>query len=343
LCAFKQGIINWPGDGSCDLSSGWNCDGGTGDHTAATTYPCGGPDAITWSGVTCGPSGSVSELSLNNCGLKGTIAAREISSSLHDLFQIDLSNNEFVDGFPSELSQLSNLRLLILTSNKLTGAVGDYICRMKDRAYDLNIDGSAFWCVNPCVQYKGNSPVTRSNYCGYQFSLNRPYTLYITIVVSIVFSSGLLVLLFLTKPIFIVLVIFPFLDVFSDLLFIISAEFFTDFIWYICVFFYLLPCMHFIYEMIAVESLIGRSACFKFPLQGNLWWLSSKDGLPMISGEHPSLIKDSWEDLIKIIFVVIPTWILLCMLQLCTWILFFFWTVIFDPMFFFWTGVGMFF
>jgi len=150
-------------------------------------------------------------------------------------------------------------------------------------------------------------------------------------------------LLFLTKPIFIVLVIFPFLDVFSDLLFIISAEFFTDFIWYICVFFYLLPCMHFIYEMIAVESLIGRSACFKFPLQGNLWWLSSKDGLPMISGEHPNFIKDSWEDLIKITFVVIPTWILLCMFQLCTWILFFFWTVIFDPMFFFWTGVGMFF
>jgi len=138
-------------------------------------------------------------------------------------------------------------------------------------------------------------------------------------------------------------VIFPFLDVFSDLLFIISAIFFTDFIWAVCVFFYLLPCAYFLYEMLVIEKLSSRSACLKFPLKGNVCWLTSKDYLPMINGVRPSFVEDSWDDLIKILFKVILFWIVLCILQLFTCIAFVFWTMIFDPLFFFWTGVGMFF
>lgn len=323
LCAFKRvgiGISNWPGDGSC-ISSGWDCDGPGG---TATTYPCGGIDAVPWSGVTCGGSShmSVVELRLEQCGLKGSLDSEMIS----------------------ELYKLQNLRELTLHNNKLTGAVGDYICSFDDQIDNLDINGNDFWCVNPCIDYKGNSPVTQSSYCGYQFSLNRPYTLYIIIIVSVIFSSGLLILLFLTKPAFVVLVIFPFLDVFSDLLFIISAIFFTDFIWAICVFFYLLPCAYFLYEMLVIEKLSSRSACFKFPLKGNVCWLTSKDYLPMINGSHLSFVKeDSWDDLIKILFKVIPFWIILCVLQALTWVGFIFWTLIFDPLLIIWTGVGMFF
>ena len=83
LCAFKQGITNWPA-GSLSIS-GWTCTGST-----ATSLPC----SITWTGVTCS-NGVITILELNSKELAGTISPA--ISLLTGLNSLQLGINRLTD------------------------------------------------------------------------------------------------------------------------------------------------------------------------------------------------------------------------------------------------------
>ena len=110
LCAFKEGINNWPG--LCTIS-GWNCSGAT-----ATTYPCGS-GSTSWTGVTC-DGNFVSQLFID-CFLIGTISPQ--LSTLTDLQMLIFEDNALNGTIPTELSVLTNLIALNFEDNSLTGTI----------------------------------------------------------------------------------------------------------------------------------------------------------------------------------------------------------------------------
>jgi hypothetical protein len=140
----------------------------------------------------------------------------------------------------------------------------------------------------------------------------------------------------------VILILFPLLDVFSDFLYILTSDFFLDIIFILCVFFYLLPCAFFAYEIIHVEKLNPRPPlCIRFPIDGNVWWLTSRGSVPLINGSHPAYLPEDIDSFFKIIFLFL-VWIYYSILQLVTWLAFLLWTLVLDPPMILWTVLGIF-
>ncbi len=75
----------------------------------------------TWHGVTTDASGRVTELSLDNNALTGSIPAE--LGNLANLEWLNLSSNGLTGSIPTELGNLANLQTLSLSSNGLTGSI----------------------------------------------------------------------------------------------------------------------------------------------------------------------------------------------------------------------------
>ncbi|KAL9382734.1 hypothetical protein Peur_025769 [Populus x canadensis] len=80
---------------------------------------------INWIGITCGNSGSVTNLSLADFGLRGTLYDFNFSS-FRNLFVLDLQNNSLSGTIPHEIGKmtlLKSLNQLDLSYNILTGEI----------------------------------------------------------------------------------------------------------------------------------------------------------------------------------------------------------------------------
>ena len=75
-----------------------------------------------WFGVTCRKSGSVSDLDLHNCSLRGTLHNLNFSS-LPNLLKLELSINNLTGPIPPSIGNLRNLTTLYLFKNELSGSI----------------------------------------------------------------------------------------------------------------------------------------------------------------------------------------------------------------------------
>ncbi len=81
-----------------------------------------------WQGVSTNSSGFVTDLSLKDNNLSGTLP-RELGNLPH-LRQLDLDDNELTGAIPPELGDLPQLRRLVLGANQLTGAIPPELGRL---------------------------------------------------------------------------------------------------------------------------------------------------------------------------------------------------------------------
>ena len=74
----------------------------------------------SWFGISCNQADSVTRLNLKNSGMKGTLHEFPFSS-LPSLAYVDLSMNKLFGTVPFEISHLSKLKSLNLSSNNFSG------------------------------------------------------------------------------------------------------------------------------------------------------------------------------------------------------------------------------
>lgn len=79
----------------------------------------------TWKGVFCDKNGNVIEFVASNVGLTGAIPDNTVGK-LSKLQSLDLSNNK-ITGFPTDFWSLGLLKKLNLSSNQISGPLGDSI------------------------------------------------------------------------------------------------------------------------------------------------------------------------------------------------------------------------
>jgi len=96
---------------------------GTTDHTTDKRLEGYGAldetDVCDWKGVTCNDSGDVTDLSLVDAGLKGTLPYELFSSTKDTLQSLDLSDNELTGTLSDAIGSMSKLSVLRLENNKL--------------------------------------------------------------------------------------------------------------------------------------------------------------------------------------------------------------------------------
>ncbi|XP_021643034.2 MDIS1-interacting receptor like kinase 2-like [Hevea brasiliensis] len=81
-----------------------------------------GSRPCNWDGVTCDSSGSITNLSLINLGLRGTLHSFNFSC-FPNLLSLDISNNSLHGTLPSHILNLSKITSLNLSINHLTGNI----------------------------------------------------------------------------------------------------------------------------------------------------------------------------------------------------------------------------
>ncbi len=131
--------------------------------------------------------------------------------------------------------------------------------------------------------------------------------------VSLMFMVSLLVSVNSVKARFILLVIFPVVEVLSDLLYILDTSFFYRLLFRLCVVFYFAPSVAFLYQMVYVEKLICRPLCCSFPLPGNVCWLSHEGFVPHINGVRFSFVDKKFDSILNFIMCFV-SWLLLFLL-----------------------------
>ena len=90
-----------------------------------------------WHGVTTDDTGRVTELSLRENDLTGTIAS--VLGRLTSLERLDLQGNDLTGSIPGELVNLNNLQRLDLDYNHLTGALPSWLGNLGNlQVLDLN-------------------------------------------------------------------------------------------------------------------------------------------------------------------------------------------------------------
>jgi len=77
---------------------------------------------INWIGITCDNSGSVTNLTLESFGLRGTLYDLNFSS-FPNLFWLDLADNSLSGPIPSSIGNMTMLTVLALYQNNLTGSI----------------------------------------------------------------------------------------------------------------------------------------------------------------------------------------------------------------------------
>lgn len=121
----------------------------------------------SWFGITCDAAGHVTNLSLSNAGLTGTLHGL-YSAAFHNLTWIDLSTDDFVAGpsnnfvgtIPTNISRLLTLTYLDLSNNNLTGAIPYQLISELPRMVSLVLGDNHL--TNPEPPANKSSPMSMS-------------------------------------------------------------------------------------------------------------------------------------------------------------------------------------
>ncbi|XP_012070784.2 MDIS1-interacting receptor like kinase 2 [Jatropha curcas] len=76
----------------------------------------------SWFGIHCDEAGSVTNISLRDTGLKGTLQSLSFSS-FPNLLHLNVSNNSFHGNVPSQIGNLSRLNILDFSLNQISGSI----------------------------------------------------------------------------------------------------------------------------------------------------------------------------------------------------------------------------
>ncbi|KAH9747807.1 protein kinase domain-containing protein [Citrus sinensis] len=96
-------------------------------NLSATTNTSSSNSVCNWVGVTCGSRhGRVTDLSIPNLGLGGTIPPHVANLSF--LVSLNISGNRFHGTLPNELWLMRRLRIIDLSSNRISGNLFDDMC-----------------------------------------------------------------------------------------------------------------------------------------------------------------------------------------------------------------------
>ncbi|XP_057992559.1 MDIS1-interacting receptor like kinase 2 [Hevea brasiliensis] len=117
LLRWKDSLDNQ----SQSFLSSWNT-------TAGSGRPC------NWFGIHCNKAGSVTNISLKDTGLKGTLQSFSFPS-FPNLVWLNLSNNSFHGNIPSHISNLSKLNILDLSVNEISGSIPQEIGMLNSLTY----------------------------------------------------------------------------------------------------------------------------------------------------------------------------------------------------------------
>ncbi|KDO37259.1 hypothetical protein CISIN_1g0413001mg, partial [Citrus sinensis] len=113
--------------------------------TNASTNVSSKISPCAWYGISCNDAGRVTNISLRNTGLSGTL--RDFSfSSFPQLVHLDLSLNGFFGTIPSQIGNLTKLSYISLDSNQLSGKIPaevGLLTHLKVLSFQFNeLDGS---------------------------------------------------------------------------------------------------------------------------------------------------------------------------------------------------------
>ncbi|XWS08264.1 hypothetical protein CRYUN_Cryun41cG0065100 [Craigia yunnanensis] len=90
-----------------------------------------GGSHCNWVGITCDKAGRITNLSLANFGLRGTLHSLNFHSFPH-LIRLILRNNSFYGDIPSHIGNLSKLTFLDLSYNNFSGYIPSEICVLRN-------------------------------------------------------------------------------------------------------------------------------------------------------------------------------------------------------------------
>ncbi|KAL6198941.1 hypothetical protein ACLB2K_028729 [Fragaria x ananassa] len=107
-----------------NLTSSWTYNPSTSNAINSSGNPEANASACNgaWSGVSCNKAGSVSNISLSDFGLQGTLH-EFLFSSFPNLEYLDLSFNKLFDIIPPQISSLTKLVYLHLSNNQFSGRI----------------------------------------------------------------------------------------------------------------------------------------------------------------------------------------------------------------------------
>ncbi|XP_034926919.1 uncharacterized protein [Populus alba] len=90
---------------------------------------------INWIGITCDNTGSITNLTLESFGLRGTLYGLKFSAFRRNLFVLDLYENQLSGSIPQEIRLLESLNQLNLGSNVLTGKIPYSIGKLRNLSF----------------------------------------------------------------------------------------------------------------------------------------------------------------------------------------------------------------
>ncbi len=142
------------------------------------------------------------------------------------------------------------------------------------------------------------------------------------------------------------IMLFPTMDILSDLAYIMTSIYYDKYVFLSSVFFFIAPNFLWFFKVYEMKAY----PCFYIPFPGywfineNIVFLSSENGIPLINGDRPKGIPTKWEkvDSIGKFCLVFPFWLYYIPQQLVMYGLLMVWIILHSPFLIFWGGIGIF-
>lgn len=146
-----------------------------------------------------------------------------------------------------------------------------------------------------------------------------------------------------------VILFFPTLDVFSDVLYIATTTFYSNYIFYAAVFFVLLPTAFFVQELVHLKAFpqilwwpFSRHVLSKPSFAKDFWWLGCQGTSPTCYGEKVALMFQHHDGIPHLVAFLL-TWLLLLTAQMLSSILMLLWPIFGIFFLSVWFMLGLFF
>ncbi|EEF39415.1 receptor protein kinase, putative [Ricinus communis] len=116
-----------------DALLGWKATLDNQSQSFLSSWASGSP-CNSWFGIHCNEAGSVTNISLRDSGLTGTLQSLSFSS-FPNLIRLNFSNNSFYGSIPPTVANLSKLNILDLSVNKISGSIPQEIGMLRSLTY----------------------------------------------------------------------------------------------------------------------------------------------------------------------------------------------------------------